>query len=94
LWRREYALEQAFERDLQGEQGIAVKQNMSGRWFIISKDNPKDGYNVVTTLNVKMQDQVTWIKSSAMTNNFIIQILLLKCSKFAFIVEKLSAINI
>jgi cell division protein FtsI (penicillin-binding protein 3) len=55
-----FGIEQAFEKDLRGEQGIALKQNMSGRWFIISKDNLQDGYNVVTTLDVKMQDQVTW----------------------------------
>jgi len=55
-----YGLEQSFEKELKGSDGIAVKQNMSGRWFIISKDDPKDGQNVVTTLDVKMQDQVTY----------------------------------
>ncbi len=55
-----FGLEQSFEKDLRGEDGIAVKQNMSGRWFIISKDAPEDGKNIVTTLDVKMQDQVTY----------------------------------
>ncbi len=55
-----FGLEQSFEKDLKGEGGMAVKQNMSGRWFIISKDNPEDGKNVVTTLDVKMQEQVTY----------------------------------
>ena len=55
-----FGLEQSFEKDLKGEDGIAVKQNMSGRWFIISKDDPTDGKNVITTLDVKMQDQVTY----------------------------------
>lgn len=55
-----FGLEQSFEKELKGEDGIAVKQNMSGRWFIISKDDPEDGKNIVTTLDVKMQDQVTY----------------------------------
>ena len=55
-----FGLEQSFEKELKGEDGLAVKQNMSGRWFIISKDDPEDGKNVVTTLDVKMQDQVTY----------------------------------
>ena len=55
-----FGLEQSFEKELKGEDGIAVKQNMSGRWFIISKDDPTDGKNVITTLDIKMQDQVTY----------------------------------
>ena len=55
-----FGLEQSFEKELKGEEGIAVKQNMSGRWFIISKDDPEDGKNIITTLDVKMQDQVTY----------------------------------
>jgi cell division protein FtsI (penicillin-binding protein 3) len=55
-----FGLEEAFEGDLRGEDGMAIKQNMSGRWFIISKDDPTDGDNVVTTLDVKMQDEVTY----------------------------------
>ncbi len=55
-----FGLEQSFEKDLKGEDGVAVKQNMSGRWFIISKDDPEDGKNIITTLDVKMQDQVTY----------------------------------
>jgi cell division protein FtsI (penicillin-binding protein 3) len=55
-----FGLEKSFEKELKGEDGVAVKQNMSGRWFIISKDDPEDGKNVITTLDVKMQDQVTY----------------------------------
>ena len=55
-----FGLEQSFEKELKGEDGMAVKQNMSGRWFIISKDDPQDGKNVITTLDIKMQDQVTY----------------------------------
>ena len=55
-----FGLEQSFEKELRGEDGIAVKQNMSGRWFIISKDDPEDGKNIITTLDVRMQDQVTY----------------------------------
>ena len=55
-----FGLEQSFENELKGEDGVAVKQNMSGRWFIISKDDPEDGKNIITTLDVRMQDQVTY----------------------------------
>lgn len=55
-----FGLEQSFEDELKGEDGVAVKQNMSGRWFIISKDDPEDGKNIITTLDVRMQDQVTY----------------------------------
>jgi len=55
-----FGLEKSFEKELKGEDGVAVKQNMSGRWFIISKDDPEDGKNIITTLDVKMQDQVTY----------------------------------
>jgi len=55
-----FGLEKSFEKELKGEDGVAVKQNMSGRWFVISKDDPEDGKNIVTTLDVKMQDQVTY----------------------------------
>ena len=55
-----FGLEQSFEEDLRGEDGLALKQNMSGRWFIINTDDPTDGRNVVTTLDVEMQDQVTY----------------------------------
>ena len=55
-----FGLEKSFEKELKGEDGVAVKQNMSGRWFIISKSDPEDGKNVITTLDVKMQDQVTY----------------------------------
>lgn len=55
-----FGLERSFEKELKGEDGVAVKQNMSGRWFIISKDDPRDGKNVITTLDIKMQDQVAY----------------------------------
>ncbi len=55
-----FGLEQSFEKELKGENGIAVKQNMSGRWFVISKDDPEAGKNIITTLDIKMQDQVTY----------------------------------
>ncbi len=55
-----FGLEQSFEKELKGEDGVAVKQNMSGRWFVISKDDPEDGKNIITTLDVRMQDQVTY----------------------------------
>lgn len=55
-----FGIEQSFEEELRGEDGQAVKQNLSGRWLIINKEDPVDGYNVITTLDVKLQDQVMY----------------------------------
>lgn len=61
-----FGLEEAFEEQLRGEDGTAIKQNMSGRWFIISKDDPTDGNNIITTLDVQMQDQLTYLLKQQM----------------------------
>jgi cell division protein FtsI (penicillin-binding protein 3) len=61
-----FGLEEAFEEELRGEDGMAIKQNMSGRWFIISKDDPTDGNNIVTTLDVQMQDQLNYLLKQQM----------------------------
>lgn len=53
-----FGIEQAFE--LRGVDGLALQQNLSGRWLVISTDDPKDGYNVETTLDVKIQDQTMY----------------------------------
>jgi len=49
-------LEWAFEDYLRGESGISFKQNLSGRWVERPEIEPKDVYDVVTTLNLKIQD--------------------------------------
>ncbi len=51
-------LEGAFEQYLRGEDGISYRQNLSGRWVARTEIEPKDGMDVVTTINVKMQDIV------------------------------------
>ena len=56
----DFGLEKSFEKELKGEDGVAIKQNMSGRWFIISKGDPKEGKNVMTTLDIKLQDHVSY----------------------------------
>ncbi len=61
-----FGLEEAFEDELRGEDGMAIKQNMSGRWLIISKDDPTDGNNIITTLDVQMQDQLTYLLKKQM----------------------------
>ena len=49
-------LEGAFEEYLRGKDGIAYRQNLSGRWVTRSEIEPKDGKDIVTTINVKIQD--------------------------------------
>lgn len=49
-------LEGAYEEYLRGEDGVAYRQNLSGRWVTRSEIEPKDGKDVVTTINVKIQD--------------------------------------
>lgn len=49
-------LEGAYEQYLKGENGISYKQNLSGRWVTRTEIDPRDGMDVITTLNVKLQD--------------------------------------
>lgn len=49
-------LEGAYETYLKGENGISYKQNLSGRWVTRTEIEPRDGMDVITTLNVKLQD--------------------------------------
>lgn len=49
-------LEGSFEEYLRGEDGIAYRQNLSGRWVTRSEIEPKDGKDIGTTINVKIQD--------------------------------------
>ena len=49
-------LENAFEDYLKGHDGVSYKQNLSGRWVERIEIEPEDGMDVITTINVKMQD--------------------------------------
>jgi cell division protein FtsI (penicillin-binding protein 3) len=49
-------LEGSFEAYLKGKDGISYKQNLSGRWVTRVEIEPEDGMDIITTINVKMQD--------------------------------------
>jgi cell division protein FtsI (penicillin-binding protein 3) len=49
-------LEGSFEPYLKGTDGISYKQNLSGRWVTRIEIEPEDGMDIITTLNVKIQD--------------------------------------
>lgn len=51
-------LERAYESYLKGQNGVSYRQNLSGRWVIRTEIEPQDGMDVITTLNVKLQDIV------------------------------------
>ncbi len=44
------------ESYLAGEAGKALKQNFSGRWIDMPLTEPQDGKDVITTINVNLQD--------------------------------------
>lgn len=49
-------LEGSFEPYLKGTDGVSYKQNLSGRWVTRIEIEPEDGMDIITTINVKMQD--------------------------------------
>ncbi|MDO8951616.1 MAG: penicillin-binding transpeptidase domain-containing protein [Draconibacterium sp.] len=49
-------LEGSFEPYLKGKDGISFKQNLSGRWVTRVEIEPEDGMDIISTINVKMQD--------------------------------------
>lgn len=49
-------LEDAYEAYLKGEDGVSYKQNLSGRWVTRIEIEPKNGMDIITTINIKMQD--------------------------------------
>ncbi len=51
-------LEAAFENELRGENGVGVKRMMSGTWMVVPEQEPVDGHDVVTTIDVDYQDIV------------------------------------
>jgi cell division protein FtsI (penicillin-binding protein 3) len=64
----EVGVEGAFDKDLAGKNGIAVKQRLTGGdWIIVetpSSVSSRDGNDVVTTLDIDLQD----VASSALLN--------------------------
>ena len=51
-------LEGAFENELKGEPGRSIKQMMSGTWVPVTVEEPVDGNDVITTIDVDYQDIV------------------------------------
>lgn len=49
-------IEGAFETYLKGQEGVGYRQNLSGRWLNRTEIEPKDGMDVITTLNIRYQD--------------------------------------
>ncbi len=55
-----FGLEESFEEVLKGEAGLAENGNVSGRSMDIHLEEPVDGCDLITTLDVKLQDQVSY----------------------------------
>lgn len=51
-------LEAAFENELKGEEGQAIKRKMAGTTINLPEREPVDGHDIVTTINVEYQDIV------------------------------------
>ncbi len=49
-------LEGLFESELKGVNGISMMQKMSGKWLPVNQADPKDGNDVITTIDVNFQD--------------------------------------
>lgn len=49
-------LEESFEEYLRGKQGVSYRQNLSGRWVERVEIEPERGKDIITTINVRMQD--------------------------------------
>ncbi|RKD86088.1 penicillin-binding protein [Mangrovibacterium diazotrophicum] len=49
-------IEGMMEGYLAGENGLAIKRNYSGHWVDIPITEPEDGKDVITTINVNLQD--------------------------------------
>jgi len=51
-------LEGAYEQYLKGKEGISYRENLSGRWVTRSEIEPQNGMDLITTINIKLQDIV------------------------------------
>lgn len=51
-------IEAGYEGYLRGGEGLVVRQNLSGRWVNVSKEEPENGKDVITTIDIYLQDVV------------------------------------
>ncbi len=51
-------LEAAFENELKGEEGKGMRRMMSGTWMTVAEQEPENGHDIVTTIDVDYQDIV------------------------------------
>jgi cell division protein FtsI (penicillin-binding protein 3) len=51
-------IEKKYEDYLQGDAGLALQQNLSGRWVNIIADEPDNGKDVISTIDLYLQDVV------------------------------------
>lgn len=58
-------LEGAYEQYLKGKEGVSYRENLSGSWVTRTEIEPQDGMDIITTINVKLQD----ITESALLRN-------------------------
>ncbi len=49
-------LEGLFENDLKGINGISIMQKMSDKWLPVNQVDPKDGNDIITTIDINFQD--------------------------------------
>lgn len=49
-------IELKYDSLLRGEPGLKTRQRVSGRWIDVIQQEPKDGLDIKTTLNVEIQD--------------------------------------
>ncbi len=51
-------IEKQYEDYLRGEEGLALQQNLSGRWVNIVTEEPDNGKDVISTIDLYLQDVV------------------------------------
>lgn len=51
-------IEKKYEDYLRGEEGLALQQNLSGKWVNIVTDEPDNGKDVISTIDLYLQDVV------------------------------------
>ena len=60
-------IEGKYEGYLRGKEGLAIRQNLSGRWVNVSSVEPETGKDVITTIDIYLQDVV----ESALRNQLV-----------------------
>ncbi|MBN1926100.1 MAG: PASTA domain-containing protein [Prolixibacteraceae bacterium] len=51
-------IEGKYEGSLRGEEGLILQQNLSGRWVNITSVEPENGKDIITTIDIYLQDVV------------------------------------